>query len=63
MRKQININTAALPAEMTRTEVVKILGITYTTLEYWIAKGRISPGRKVFSNRVFTKAEVIKALK
>jgi hypothetical protein len=58
-----HIKIADLPNEMPQSQVLKHLDICYPTLCRWMETGRISKGRKVFHHRVFTKAEVVKALK
>jgi hypothetical protein len=51
-----------LPDEMTRNELLRLTAMSPLTLRAWIAKGKLSPGRKVYSNRLWTKAEVAEAL-
>ena len=51
-----------LPAEMTRNELLRLTAMSPLTLKAWVAKGKLSPGRKVYSNRLWTRAEVAKAL-
>jgi predicted site-specific integrase-resolvase len=58
-----SINFEQVPEQMTRSQLVKLLDITYPTLDRWIRIGRISKGTKIFSNRIYTKAEVMKALR
>jgi DNA-binding transcriptional MerR regulator len=48
---------------MTRSQLIKLLEITYPTLDRWIEYGRISKGTKIFSNRIYTKAGALKALR
>jgi len=60
---KLYIDPNSIPKEVTSSKLCRLLDMSYPTLRSWMLTGRISTGRKVFHNRVFTKAEVIKALR